>query len=85
MEEVKAFAEAKAKEDAPLSTDEMGKAAGGFMDGMDEKDEVYMSVFTFGIGCGFVAAISHDQAVRNGTHHVGKREGDKGRLCNSNK
>ncbi len=73
MEEVQAFAKAKAEEkDAPLSMDELENSAGGFV----QAGEVVISIFTLGFGCGIAAIVSSEVG------HVGNREGDSGMLCN---
>ena len=76
LEEVKAFLEAKQKEDAPLSVDEMENAAGG---GCNTDDETALSICTVGLGCAAKAIVSAQLG------HVGMREGDEGRLCNRGK
>ena len=79
LEEVKAFLEAKAKEDAPLSLDEMENAAGGTC---NEKTagEAVLSIFTVSIGCTIVGIVS--QAT--GVQYLEGNNGDKGRLCEKN-
>ena len=49
MEELNAFLKAKAEEDAPLSMDELDNAAGG--DCATAKEEICMSLITFGVKC----------------------------------
>ena len=74
LEEVKAFLEAKQKEDAPLSVDELENAAGGtcnqttILEGM-------ASIISAGTACGVMAAISA------GIGRVGQEKDDEGRLC----
>ena len=79
LEEVKAFLEAKAKEDAPLSLDEMENAAGGTC---NEKTagEAVLSIFTVSLGCTIVGIVS--QAT--GVQYLEGNNGDKGRLCEKN-
>ena len=74
LEEVQAFLEAKAKEDAPLSFDEMENAAGGDCNPRVEQ-EAKLSVFTLGIGCATKAISS---AIYG---HVGARRKGQGNLC----
>ena len=72
LEEVQAFLEAKTKEDAPLSIDELENTAGG----SSVACETIASVFTAGLGCAFAAIKS---AARG---YVGKRQEGDGNLCN---
>ena len=79
-EEVAAFLKEKAKEDAPLSLDEMDNAAAGKC---NKKTAVEVCSSVFGILvviCAVVAAISTDDGYYNGQ----RKEGD-GRLCNAEK
>ena len=75
LEEVKAFLEAKAKEDAPLSFDELENAAGG---NCATTNETILSVVSVGIGCATFAIAS---AAKKGSH-VGQRNENEGRICN---
>jgi len=77
LEEVKAFLEAKQKEDAPLSFDELENAAGGTCNYTTILETV-TSVMTVGTVCGIMAAASA------GTGHVGQEKDDEGRLCTTN-
>ena len=73
-EEVKAFLEAKANEDAPLSFDELENAAGGACN-MTTTEESLFSVFTVGIACAARAIAS----AAGG--HVGQQSSLEGRIC----
>ena len=75
LEDVKAFLEAKQKEDAPLSLDELDNAAGGECTAKTG-GEAAVSVITVGIGCGIWQLVSEE----NGT--VGQHKEGDGRLCN---
>ena len=75
LQEVQAFLEAKAKEDAPLSFDEMENAAGGNCNSRVEQ-ETKLSVFTLGLGC---AAKAISSAIYG---HVGARNEHEGNICN---
>ena len=74
-EEVKAFLEAKAQEDAPLSLDELENSAGGECN-MRTTWETIGSVATAGVGCAILAAVSA------GIGHVGRKGESEGRICN---
>ena len=74
-EEVKAFLEAKANEDAPLSFDELENAAGGACNGTTGM-EAAMSVLSLGTGC---IGIAIGSAIRG---RVGQENSEEGRLCN---
>ena len=76
LEEVKAFLEAKAQEDAPLSVDEMENAAGGVCN-QKTHDEGLWSFFTVGLGCAVYAIVSASTDNRQ----VGQRDENSGRLC----
>ena len=75
-EEVKAFLEAKANEDAPLSFDELENAAGGECSGKTGM-EVALSVISLGTAC---LGIAIDSAIKG---RVGQKAPGEGRLCNS--
>ncbi|MBR4575981.1 MAG: hypothetical protein IKO25_02150 [Clostridia bacterium] len=76
LEEVKAFLEAKAKEDAPLSLGELENAAGGKCS--KEEKEITLSICGLGIGCALVVLESASIG------HVGKKNiEDTGRLCST--
>ena len=77
LEEVKAFLEAKAKEDAPLSMDELDNAAGG---NCATTQETIFSVVSVGIVC---AAYAIASAAREDSH-LGQRNENEGRICNRN-
>ena len=74
-EEVKAFLEAKANEDAPLSFDELENAAGGECNG-ETGMEVAISIVSLGTGC---VGIAIDSAIKG---RVGQEASGEGRLCN---
>ena len=74
LEEVKAFLEAKQKEDAPLSVNELENAAGGCSPEM----EGIASMASAGLACAAWAIAS--AAMKN--HHVGQNNESEGRLCN---
>ena len=75
LEEVKAFLEAKAQDDAPLSLNEMENAAGGVCNDKSAED-VCLSVFSAGFGCVIKVALT------SATHgHVGRRNDSESRLC----
>ena len=80
VEEVAAFLWEKAREDAPISLDELDNASGGgCMYTMNTTEETFLSVLSIGLGCAARAAISAAKG------HVGMQEGDSGRLCNHGK
>ena len=80
LEEVKDFMEAKQKEDAPLSLDELDSAAGGECNAQTG-GETAVSIVTLGFGCAVWVATS-TVGVIVGEKTVGQyKEGD-GRLCN---
>ena len=76
VEEVKAFLEAKAKEDAPLSVNELENAAGGVCN-KETHDEGLLSFFTAGFGCAVYAIVS----ASTDNKQVGQRNENSGRLC----
>ena len=76
LEEVKAFLEAKAREDAPLSMDELDNAAGGECNDKT-RTETIESIFSAGIVCAVMALSSNKDG------HVGQQNAGEGRLCNS--
>ena len=80
LEEVKAFLEAKAKEDAPLSLNELDNAAGGACND-ETRLEQAISFMSVGLGCAVMAIMS---ASMKDTH-VGQEKVNDGRLCNDNK
>ena len=75
MEEVKAFLEAKAKEDAPLSVNELENAAGGECNNTTGR-ELVTSFVSLGLSCVVEAAVSAS------TGYVGQQGKKDGRLCN---
>ena len=75
-EEVNAFLEAKANEDAPLSFDELENAAGGECNGKTGTEAAF-SVLSLGTACLGMALMS------SGSGHVGQEASGEGRLCNS--
>ena len=77
LEEVKAFLEAKAKEDAPLSLNELQNAAGGECNAKT-RSEVVDSIFSVGIAC-MIKAI---ESARSGKH-LGQQSAGEGRICNN--
>ena len=80
VEEVKAFLEAKAKEDAPLSVNELENAAGGECNDAT-REEGAISCMSLGLGC---IAMAITSASMKDTH-VGQEKVNDGRLCNDNK
>ena len=72
LEEVKAFLEAKTKEDAPLSLDELENAAGGRCSGKTK--DIVCSVCGLGFGCAIYAAAS--------AGNTGKWENGDSQMCN---
>ena len=75
-EEVNAFLEAKANEDAPLSFDELENAAGGECNSTTGT-ETALSIVSLGTACLAMALSSSDKG------HVGQEASGEGRLCNS--
>ena len=75
LEEVKAFLEAKQKEDAPLSVNELENAAGG---GCKTATEGVVSMISAGLACAAWAIASASMKNR----HVGQNNESEGRLCN---
>ena len=76
LEEVKAFLEAKQKEDAPLSVNELDNAAGGGCNSTTGR-ELVTSFVSLGLSCVVEAAFS----AKDG--HVGQQNAGEGRLCNT--
>ena len=76
LEEVKAFLEVKAQEDAPLSLDELENSAGGKCNA-ETHDEGILSFFTAGVGCAVYAIVS----AASDNRQVGQRNDRSGRLC----
>ena len=80
LEEVKGFLEARQKEDAPLSLNELENAAGGACN-EETRFEQAISFISVGLGCAAMAIMS---ASMKDTH-VGQENVNDGRLCNDNK
>ena len=77
MEEVKAFLEAKAKEDAPLSVNELENAAGGECN-KNTAIEAACSITVFGcLGIAIASFTLKD-------HHVFQEKEGDGRMCSKN-
>ena len=77
LEEVQAFLEAKTKEDAPLSIDELENTAGG---NCATTRETVISCITAGLGCATMAIYSVGQKG----YHFGQQNENDGRICNKN-
>ena len=75
LQEVQAFLEAKAKEDAPLSMDELDNAAGGGCNNTTGR-ELVTSFISLGVACVVEAAVSASKG------YVGQQGKKDGRLCN---
>ena len=80
LQEVQAFLEAKAKEDAPLSLDELDNAAGGECNAKTG-GETAVSVLTLGAGCFVWFTVSMGGSIAGKGHVLQTGEGD-GRMCN---
>ena len=80
LEEVKAFLEAKAREDAPLSVNELENAAGGECNAKTA-GETAVSIISCGVGCVVWGAVSVGGEWA-GTGHFDQKAKDEGRLCN---